>query len=92
MKNQKISSLEIRFRTADIIPPPYSHEYVIVCNEADSVLALSIKLTYLDRDELTIDEIAEEGYTENDDFEWTGTLTLDPQEKIQRKLGGNYVD
>ena len=86
MKNQEFNTLEIRFRTSDIIPPPYSHEYVIVCNEADSVLALSIKLTYLDRDELTIDEIAEEGYTENDDFEWTGTLNLIWQEVLMSLL------
>ncbi|MFN8356038.1 MAG: hypothetical protein U0Y10_16400 [Spirosomataceae bacterium] len=74
MNTLHLSNLEIRFRTAEIIPPPYAHEYLINCQPLDEAFSLSFQLKYLDREELTLEEIAEEGYTEQDDFEWSGGL------------------
>jgi hypothetical protein len=68
-------TFSIKFQTAEIISPPYSHAIEIngeIVQNQD--LSLSFELTYLNREGLTIDEIEEEGFTENDNFEWKGQL------------------
>lgn len=68
-----MKTIEIRFQTADIIPAPYAHQYQIIYNFAEE-LSVDFQLIYEDRSHLSEDEIIDEGFTENDDFSWKGTL------------------
>jgi|SRR5690606_5643761 hypothetical protein len=69
----KLSTLDIAYHTPDV-PPPYSYAYDLELNFAPTGLEFSFKLTYTDRDELDEDEIFEEGFTLNDDYDGKGTL------------------
>ncbi|ODS82634.1 MAG: hypothetical protein ABS46_08285 [Cytophagaceae bacterium SCN 52-12] len=66
--------LSISCRTNPDIPPPYSHIYNITVDENPAYLTLSFKLRYTDRDELSEEEILEEGFGPDDDFTWSGKL------------------
>ncbi len=66
--------LSINCRTNPDIPPPYSHIYNVTVDENPSYLTLSFKLRYTDRDELSEEEILEEGFGPDDDFTWSGRL------------------
>lgn len=57
------------------IPPPFCHRYTIAINREDAGKALaSLELEYFDREELTEEEIYDEGFTPNDDFKWEGLI------------------
>lgn len=72
-----MSTFSIKYQTAEIISPPYSYAVEINGNiEQNQELFLSFELTYLNRDGLSVDEIEEEGFTQNDDFNWKGTLPV----------------
>lgn len=68
-----LSHISIAFHTPDL-PPPYSYAYSLEVKFVPSGLTFSFQLTYTDRDELDEDEIFEEGFTLNDDYEGKGTL------------------
>lgn len=75
MKTEQIASFQIRFQTADIIPPPYAHRYEIEGKfAADDSIHVKFGIFYIEREDLTEEEIQEEGFTTEDDFEWNGTL------------------
>lgn len=70
-----MSLFSIKYQTAEIISPPYSYAIEIngeIVQNKD--LALSFELTYLNREGLTLEEIEEEGFSENDNFSWKGRL------------------
>lgn len=66
----------IRFQTAGAIPAPFSHydslELDILSKDK---LNVNFTITYLDRDELTEDEILDEGFTLDDNFKWRGSVS-----------------
>ncbi len=66
--------LSINCRTNPDIPPPYSHLYNITVDENPSYLTFSFRLVYTDRDELSEEEILDEGFSQDDDFTWSGKL------------------
>jgi hypothetical protein len=70
-----MNSFSIKYQTAEVVPAPFSYAIEIsgeiVFNQE---LELSFELTYLDRNPLTLEEIEEEGFTENDNFQWKGSL------------------
>ena len=70
-----MSKFSIKYQTAEVVPPPFSLAIEIVGEIVQNQeLELSFELTYLDRNTLTLEEIEEENFTENDDFSWKGTL------------------
>ncbi|MGB3589884.1 MAG: hypothetical protein WBA23_25265 [Tunicatimonas sp.] len=70
-----IQQLEISFETF-VVPPPYSHTYTFKLRfEADD-LQLQYNLEYTHRDELSKEEIWEEGFSNQDDFSWKGSLPV----------------
>ncbi len=70
-----IHQLEISFETF-VVPPPYSHTYTFKLRfEADG-LQLQYDLEYTHRDELSKEEIWEEGFSNQDDFSWKGRLPV----------------
>jgi len=62
----------IQYKTKEV-PAPYAFS---IKAELTPGQAISVKfnLTYTDREELDEDEIADEGFTGNDDISWEGTL------------------
>ncbi|MGK0138772.1 MAG: hypothetical protein ACI9DJ_002228 [Algoriphagus sp.] len=69
--------MHLQFQTSDLVPPPYAHAIEVHLNLLDDGLEIDFELTYLDRDGLDPEEIVEEGFSDNDDLKWTGTLNKD---------------
>lgn len=70
--------LEIRFQTL-FAPPPYSHEYLLrldlsAAPQSDAAPLASFQIIYTDREQLTEEEILDEGFSLEDDFAWKGLL------------------
>jgi hypothetical protein len=75
-KNIQIPGLYIiRYQTAPVVPAPYSNFQTIklqLVSEDDLSVDFSIK--YTDREDLEEDEILDEGFTTDDDFNWKGAV------------------
>jgi hypothetical protein len=65
--------LEIHFDTKSL-PPPFSHRYKLSIEKAGDSLSTDLALEYYGREELSDEDIADEGFSENDDFQWNGML------------------
>lgn len=63
-----MSSLEIKFQTNQLTPAPYSHAIEFRVDFKDKSTFVAMDITYLDRDTLSVDEITDEGFTENDNI------------------------
>lgn len=63
-----MSILEINFQTNQLTPPPYAHAIEFRTDFKDKSTFVSMEISYIDRDTLTVDEIVDEGFTENDDI------------------------
>lgn len=57
-----------------IIPPPYSHVFHLELDWSESILKVKLDLHYTDRDELSEQEILDEGFTLADDYHFEGEL------------------
>lgn len=69
-----MSTLEIKFQTNQLTPTPYAHAIEFRIDFKDKSTFVSMDITYLDRDTLTVDEIVDEGFTENDDIKLKSIL------------------
>lgn len=65
--------LVIHYQTLSL-PPPYSYVYTLKINLTASAPGVRLDWQYTERDELSEEEIWEEGFTSDDDFHWQGTL------------------
>ena len=71
------TSIVIKFQTAPTTPPPFSHFYTITLatNAVNgNAIKASFELIYTDRVGFDADEIEAEGFTQNDDYTWSGLL------------------
>lgn len=66
-------TFSLKYQTAENIPAPFAHA-IEINGSFEQDLELSFELTYLDREDMTEDELMDEGFTSNDDFTWKGTL------------------
>ncbi len=57
-----------------IIPPPYSHVFRISLDLESDTLPIELDLHYTDREELSEEEIFEEGFTLEDDYSFKGKI------------------
>lgn len=57
-----------------IIPPPYSHVFRLALDWSKGSLQVQLDLHYTDRDELSEQEILDEGFTTQDDYSYQGAL------------------
>lgn len=78
-----MNSLSIYYTTSFNVPAPYSYE---VSFEFSADGNLKFDMNYTNRDELTEDEILNEGFTENDDFSWNGKLNTVWEAEIESLL------
>ena len=68
-----IQQLDIVVETL-MVPPPYSHTYSFRLQFTSNKMQVAYTLHYTDREELSEEEIWEEGFTQDDDFHWEGSL------------------
>ncbi|WP_439489926.1 hypothetical protein [Algoriphagus sp.] len=71
--NDQTSGIIIEFDSG-VVPPPYSHVYRLSLNWSTSDLVAELDLHYTDREDLSEEEILDEGFTLNDDYTFKGTL------------------
>lgn len=57
-----------------IVPPPYSHVFRLALDWAKGDLDVKLDLHYTEREELSEQEILDEGFTLNDDYSYSGKL------------------
>lgn len=67
------SRLHIHYHTGSL-PPPYSHEITAEITARPTGYGISFAINYLDRDDLTEDDLYMEGFTPDDGFAWEGAL------------------
>lgn len=66
---------QIRFQTARSLPAPYAYFFTLSARpESTDSLVVDLAITYPDREDIDEDELIAEGYTRDDDFEWSGHL------------------
>ncbi|KEO74591.1 hypothetical protein [Anditalea andensis] len=73
LKTDDIIRLEIEFDSGSI-PPPFSHTYKIKTGFEKDFVNTQFDITYTEREELSEDEIYEEGFTPEDDYSFKGEL------------------
>ena len=57
------------------LPPPFAYAAVLhLETDSGNEIATDLSLEYLDRDELSEDELRAEGFTRDDDYAWKGTM------------------
>ena len=71
--SHSIRQIDIVFETLSV-PPPYSHQYTFQLRFEKDAVQVKYELQYTDRDELTEEEVWEEGFTPEDDYHWQGGL------------------
>ncbi|NVK50554.1 MAG: hypothetical protein HWE09_12355 [Cyclobacteriaceae bacterium] len=73
MSQQELEGIVLEYHSG-IIPPPYSHVFRLSLNWKKNTLEASLNLHYTDREDLSEEEILEEGFTLNDDYQFEGNL------------------
>lgn len=71
---QNVHTFQAEFDAGNMMPPPYHYAYKLEAKLAEEGCPTSYKIQYLHREGLSEDEILEEGFTLNDDWEWYGQL------------------
>ncbi|MDR7131398.1 hypothetical protein J2X69_003762 [Algoriphagus sp. 4150] len=73
--NDHTSGIVIEFDSG-IVPPPYSHVYRLSLDWSTSDLIAELEIHYTDREDLSEEEIIDEGFTPNDDYSFKGKLNF----------------
>ena len=69
-----MSTLKIQYQTNELTPPPYAHAIELSLIPAADGLKVDFELIYLERDALDEDEILMEGFSLDDNIQWSGLL------------------
>ena len=86
MNPQYIKEIEIKFETASEVPPPFCHYYHLKFKSDNDKWFCTFEWKYHNRGELTIEEINDEGFNENDDYEWQGEINQKLIDEIINKF------
>ncbi|MCG8476116.1 MAG: hypothetical protein MI784_11665 [Cytophagales bacterium] len=81
---KNLTFLKLDFYSGDI-PPPYCNTYEIFIDFKDN-LATDFELDYFDREDLSENEILDEGFTLDDNFKWKGMLPTVWKKPIEELL------
>ncbi|MFY0605418.1 MAG: hypothetical protein JXR10_01815 [Cyclobacteriaceae bacterium] len=65
--------VKISYQTLQL-PPPHAFAYTLELDFQPQKLGIKYDLEFLNREEVSAEELEEEGYTENDNFSWSGEL------------------
>lgn len=66
-------NVKISYQTLQL-PPPFAFAYTLDLTFSNDQINISYALEFMNRDQISLEEIEEEGYSENDDFNWEGSL------------------
>lgn len=75
MQTNNIKQIQIKFETADIVPPPFSHQVILTMDFEENAINTVFDIAYTYRDELSDEEILEEGFTGEEDLAWAGEIS-----------------
>lgn len=65
----------IRYQTAPVVPAPFAHFYTLKMDiQSARDLFVDFDIVYNDREELSEDEIFDEGFSTDDDYKWKGNV------------------
>ncbi len=78
-------TLSISFQTLTT-PPPFAFGYTFKLTFEERLL-VGFELEYLNREDVTQEELEAEGFTENDNFSWAGELGKPWLDRLQSKIG-----
>lgn len=65
--------VKISYQTLQL-PPPFAFAYTLDLDFADDEINIQYHLEFLNREEITQEEIEDEGFSMDDDFSWQGIL------------------
>ena len=82
------TSFEIKYETAADVPPPYCHYYHIRGRATAAGLETDFSWTYHNRDDMTQEELEDEGFTNHDDFQWNGIIDVAWLPPLETLLSG----
>ncbi len=86
IKIELFDKLIIEYNTGPI-PPPFCHRYKIILSKDDrGIFSIDLSIEYYDRDEITEEEIFEEGFFLDDNFSWKGSLPSIWGREVEKKL------
>lgn len=80
-----VTTFEIKYETAPALPPPFCYYYHIRAQVTSADIRVDFAWVYHQRNELTPEELEEEGFTGEDDFAWQGSIHkawLPPMQKL----------
>ncbi|WP_224997505.1 hypothetical protein [Cesiribacter sp. SM1] len=83
---ESVHKLDIFYDAGENVPPPYHYAYHLELTLKPSGLDANFDLRYLNREELTEEEILEEGFTLQDDWSWSGSLPQLWLEALQEQM------
>ncbi len=72
--------------TSLILPPPHAYEIIFKTTFLKEKINLSLDVTYINREEISIEELEEEGFSGKDDFHWKGDLPSNWNKRLQQLL------
>lgn len=72
--NDKLSGLVLEYDSGFKFAPPYSNVFRLALDWKDSSLQVNLELHYTGREDLSEEEILEEGFTLDDDYAYKGEL------------------
>ncbi len=73
LKTEDLSRLEIEFDSG-VIPPPYSHIFKLKISFGKHFLDTQLDMVYTEREEISEDEIINEGFSMDDDYHFQGEI------------------
>jgi hypothetical protein len=83
---ESVHKLDIFYDAGENVPPPYHYAYHLELTLKPAGLDAVFELRYLNREELSEEEILEEGFTLQDDWSWNGSLPQLWLEALQEQI------
>lgn len=75
--------ITVSYQTQEL-PAPYAYAIVMGLAYQKNLLSISFQIEYIGREGLSTEEVEAEGFSENDDFEWKGNLSINWYEDVKR--------
>lgn len=79
---------EVKYETPAGLPPPYCYYYHLIGRVVKGSLLVEFSWVYHHREDLTEEEIIDEGFTGNDDYNWKGALHEEWLRQLEKQLTG----
>lgn len=73
LKSDDITRLEVDYQTGEV-PPPFSHVFKLKLSFGKNFVNTQFDIQYTGREDMTPEEITDEGFTLEDDYRFTGEI------------------